>query len=177
MSTSQPHTEHPANSPDEVAFLRHAVATLSYRSAKALRDAPPDFALLRASPSSRTPVEILAHMGDLLDWALSIAAGQQKWDDSKPLPWEQEVARYFQALADFDDYLSAHTVQRPVGRIFQGGIADALTHTGQLTLLRGIAGAPVIGENYYVADIEVGRVGREQSPPRREFFGKPSESD
>jgi hypothetical protein len=154
----------------ERAFLRHTLATLAYRAAKPLRDAPPGFAVFRAAPGTRTPVEILAHMGDLLDWALSIAQGRERWRNSTPLDWDAEVSRFFKALRAFDDCLAGEApLSVPAEKLFQGPIADALTHTGQLTMLRRLAGSPVRGENYYVARIESGGVGPDQPEPKREF--------
>ena len=141
------------------SFFRHTLATLAYRAGKALRGAPPEFAGFRADATSRTPVEILAHMGDLFDWALSIANGNQIWHDSAPLPWDREVARFFGALAAFDQRVADGPIEAPMERLFQGPVADALTHVGQLAMLRRMAGCAIRGENYYVADIAVGRVG------------------
>jgi hypothetical protein len=152
------------------ALLRHALATIAYRGGKALRGAPDSFATFKIHPASRTPSEILAHVGDLFDWALSLAKGAQAWRDSTPLPWDQESERFFAALGRCDAYLGSDA---PLGetaeRMFQGPIADALTHVGQLTMLRRLEGAPIRGENYHKADIAVGRVGVEQPAPRREF--------
>jgi hypothetical protein len=151
-------------------LLRHTVSTLAYRAGKTLRDAPDGFESLRVGETTRTPVQILAHMGDLFDWALSLAIGDQKWNDSTPLPWEQEVARFFKAVKRFDDYLASDAaLGRACERIFQGPIADALTHVGQLAMLRRLAGDRVRGENYFKAEIEVGRVGLAQSAKRQEF--------
>jgi hypothetical protein len=101
---------------------------------------------------------------------LSIAKGKQTWHNSTPLRWDQETARFFGALEAFDSYLgSDNPLGAPEEKLFQGPIADALTHVGQIAMLRRIAGGPVRGENYYVAEIEAGRVGTEQSAPRREF--------
>ena len=151
-------------------FLRHAVATLAYRAGKALRGAPATFADFTVASGTRTPARILAHMGDLLDWALSLARGEQRWHDSMPLPWDREVARFFAALDAFDAYLAS---EEPLGwsaeRLFQGPIADALTHTGQLTMLRRLAGAPVRGENYARATITAGTVGISQAVATYEF--------
>ena len=155
---------------DARSLLRHALATLAYRAGKTLRGAPPTFADYRAGPGSRTPVEILAHMGDLLDWGLHLAQGHHIWQDSPPRPWDDEVARFFAALRACDDFLASdERLGFLPGRLFQGPIADALWHTGQLAMLRRMAGAPIRGENYFKADIEVGRVGPEQAAPRREF--------
>ncbi len=151
-------------------LLRHCLATIAYRGGKVLRDAPESFGEYKATESSRTPVQIVAHMGDLLDWALSIAKGKQEWHDAKPLPWEQEVSRFFDSLRKFDDYLCGEeTLQATPEKLFQGPVADAVNHIGQLAMLRRMAGAPIRGENYYVADIAVGRVGSEQPAPKREF--------
>jgi len=153
-------------------FLRHTVATLSYRAAKVLRDAPPALADYKPGPTSRSAVEVLAHMGDLFDWALSMGIGAPKWNNSPPLPWEAECRRFFAAVKAFDDLLAS---DRPLSsettRLFQGPVADALTHTGQLALMRRLLDAPVKGESYNRADIRAGRVAAEQTPPdpRYEF--------
>lgn len=167
---SEPTQPKASSSDPQRELLRHTLATLAYRGGKAVRNAPASFAGFHAAEGVRTPGQILAHVGDLLDWALSIAMGQQKWQDSKPLPWEQGVERFFTALKKFDDFLASHeAVQVPLEKLFQGPIADALTHVGQIAILRRIAGAPVKGENYYVADIAAGRVGADQAKPKREF--------
>jgi len=162
--------ESPATAESSRWFLRHAVATVAYRAAKVLRDAPDDFAEFRLPGATRTPGAILAHMSDLLDWALSIAAGANAWRERPPAAWEREVARFFTALGALDAYLASDAPLRaPAQRLFQGPIADVLSHVGQLATRRRLAGAPVRGENYFVAEITAGRVGPEQAPPRREF--------
>lgn len=151
-------------------LLRHTVATLAYRGAKTVKNAPPSFSTMRAGQTSRTPVQILAHIGDLLDWALWMAKGKHVWHDSQPLPWDDEVVRFFAALRRFDDFLASdQLLGNPPEKLFQGPIADALTHVGQLGMLRRMANAPVRGENYFKAEIIVGRVGPEQSSHRVEF--------
>lgn len=159
------------NSSDpKLSLLRHTVATLAYRGGKAIRNAPADFAQFRAAAATRASAEILAHIGDLLEWALSQARGKEEWHSSNPLPWEQEVARFFAALEAFDKRLaSTDALGIPAEKLFQGAIADALTHVGQIAMLRRMAGSPVRGENYSRADIVAGRVGPEQSPPGFEF--------
>ena len=151
-------------------FLRHAVATLAYRAGKVLRDVPDNFATFRVGETTRTPVQILAHVGDLLDWAASLAAGKEEWHDATPLPWGQEVARFYDGLSTLDSCLAADApLGRPCEQIFQGPVADALAHVGQLAMLRRFAGQPVRGENYAAAQIEPGRVGFQQSVTRMEF--------
>jgi hypothetical protein len=151
-------------------LFRHTLATLAYRAGKALQNAPADFAEFQAGHGVRTPGQILAHLGDLFDWALSIVEGKQAWHDSKPLPWDKEVERFFAALKSFDDFLGSNVpVEAPLEKLFQAPVADALTHVGQIAILRRIAGAPVKGENYYVAAIAAGRVGADQASPKSEF--------
>jgi hypothetical protein len=151
-------------------LLRHTLATLAYRAGKTLRGAPESFAAFSTGEKGRTPANILAHMGDLFDWALSIAQGKQAWNDSTPLAWPQEVERFFRTLKTFDDYLaSAAPLAASAEKLFQGPIADALTHTGQIAMLRRMAGCPMRGENYFRAEIAIGRVGQDQPAPVREF--------
>src|SRR5258706_190573 len=151
-------------------LLRHALATLAYRGGKAVRSAPEGFAVFHVDEGVRAPGQILAHIGDLMDWALSIAAGKREWHDSKPLAWEKEVERFFTALKKFDDYLASNEpVHTTPEKLFQGPIADALTHVGQIAILRRLAGEPLKGESYYDAEIALGRVGVDQTKPKREF--------
>jgi hypothetical protein len=151
-------------------LLRHTIATLAYRGGKVLRDAPDKFTDFRAAEKTRTPGEILAHIGDLLDWALSLAKGKQEWHDSLPVAWKQGVQRFFAAAQAFDNYLASDApLGDPVERLFQGPIADALAHVGQMAMLRRLAGAPIRGENYFKADVVAGRVGVDQARPRFEF--------
>jgi hypothetical protein len=157
-------------------FLRHTVATLAYRSRKILTDAPSDFSSFRAcdtardAQGTRSAGEILAHVCDLFDWGTALARGEHTWRDTKPQAWTADVARFFDTLARFDAAVAADA---PLGntpeRLFQGPVADALTHIGQLALLRRLAGAAVRGENYFKAEIAAGRVGVEQAAPRVEF--------
>jgi hypothetical protein len=150
--------------------VRHALATLAYRLGKVLRGTPAAFRDFQAAPSIRTPGQILAHIGDLMDWALAQVEGRKEWHDSEPLAWEQEIARFFAALEALDRRIAEQGLgAASAEKLFQGAIADALTHTGQLALLRRMSGIPVRPENYAAADIATGRVGAEQSPPRTEF--------
>ena len=154
----------------EVGFLRHALATLAYRAEKALRGAPGIFPSLRIAPGTRSPAEILAHMGDLMDWALWLAKGKHVWRDSAPQEWDADVDRFFAALQALDLFLASGVPPgAPPGRLFQGPVADALTHVGQIAIMRRVAGSPVKGENYFRAEIAPGRAGADQSGRRVEF--------
>ena len=162
----------PADEPITRLFLRHTLATLAYRLGKTLRGTPVAFGEFRASPHSPQVKDILAHMGDLMDWVLSMLQGEPKWNNSTALVWDAEIARFFASLKRVDDYLaSGAPIHWEPARVFQGGLADALTHTGQLAMLRRLGGYKMKGESYAKADIEVGRVGLEQVPanPAHEF--------
>lgn len=151
-------------------FLRHTIATLAYRGGKAVQGAPANFSDFRVGEKSRTAGEILAHIGDLLDWALWLAKGENKGQNSKPLAWEKDGARFFDELKKLDSYLASdEPLKSPAEKLFQGPIADALTHVGQIGMLRRLAEAPVRGENHFKADIVTGRVGPEQSTKRFEL--------
>jgi|SRR5437016_1923305 len=157
------------NSDPQREFFRHTLATLAYRGGKTLHNVPSGFADFDGGHGLRTPSQIVCHLGDLLDWALSIAQGQQTWQDSKSLPWDDEVKRFFAALTKLDDFLSsAAPVHVPLDKLFQGPIADALTHVGQIAFLRRMAGSPLKGENYFRAEIAIGRVGPDQAAAKRE---------
>ena len=152
------------------SLLRHSLATLAYRLGKVLRDAPLEFADYQAGPGARTPLQILAHIGDLLDWALTMVKDQPAWHDSQPFTWPQEVERFFRAIQGLDAGIAGgHLKSGQAESLFQGPIADALTHTGQLAMLRRMAGCRMNGENYFMAEIVAGRLGPDQAPPRREF--------
>jgi hypothetical protein len=155
---------------DKRALLRHTVATVAYRGGKAVRGAPASFAVFSPDGTPRTPAKILAHIGDLYEWALSQAKGAEAWTDSTPLEWDQEVERFHTALQRFDDYLASDAALAVTPeKLFQGAVADSLAHVGQLAMLRRLAGAKMKSENYARADIVTGRVGADQTAPKREF--------
>jgi len=152
------------------ALLRHTVATVAYRGGKAVRGAPASFATFSGDGSDRTAVKILAHIGDLYDWALTQAKGAEAWNDSTPLDWDREADRFFAALQRFDEYLASDApLAVTPEKLFQGAIADSLTHVGQIAILRRLGGARMKSENYSRADIVAGRVGPEQTAAKREF--------
>jgi hypothetical protein len=152
-------------------MIRHTLATLAYRASKAVRGAPADFGAFHIGPATRTPAEILAHMGDLMTWGLTIAQDRTEWRASPVGPWADDVSRLFAGITALDEYLASTATfeMRVLNQLFQGPIADALTHTGQLTMLRRLADAPIRAENYQRALIDVGQTGIEQPAPRREF--------
>jgi hypothetical protein len=154
----------------DIHMVRHALATVVYRGAKTFRDAPAGFDLFRVNETSRAPVEIVAHMGDLFDWALSIAKGTEVWHSSPSQAWKEEITRFYASIKEFDAFLAdSPLIACPLERLFQGPIADAMTHVGQLAMLRHLFGSPIRGENYFRADIKAGQIGPEQTSPKREF--------
>ena len=149
-------------------LLRHTVAALAYRATRALEGAPEHFAGFALM--GRMPVQILAHMGDLFEWALSAALGAERWQTAQPRQWAEEQRRFFDSLKAFDSYLASDgELKAPVERLMQGPVADALTHVGQLAMMRRLSGSPTMGENFYVAAVKEGVVGPEQPAPVMPF--------
>jgi len=137
--------------------LRHALATIAFRGGIALKDAPADFAEFRVSESTRSPAEILAHIGDLIVGSHYLFRGDFIRLESRPLPWDEEIARFFTGVRELDTFLAsdkplAHSVEKMI----QGPIGDALTHVGQIVMLRRIAGAPIQEAEYFTAEIVPG---------------------
>ncbi|MGA3188783.1 MAG: DinB family protein [Bryobacteraceae bacterium] len=140
-------------------LFRHSLATLAYRGGKAFRGAPDAFSDFRVAPGSRTAGEILAHIGDVLDWALIMAKDKHVWHESAPQAWNQDVERFFKVLAELDAFIASDApLQAPLDKLFQGPVADALTHVGQIAMMRRLAEAPLKGENFFRADILIGRI-------------------
>ncbi len=154
----------------ERQLIRHTLATLAYRCSKTIRGRDDEFANFRAGDGIRTPLEILAHIGDLLDWALTHANGAEKWNVAKPKSWDEQAERFHTALRLLDERLASdEPIACSYENLFQGPIADALTHVGQIATLRHLAGKKITGENYFVAKIETGRTGEDQPPGVYEF--------
>lgn len=159
------------------ALTRHAIATLAYRGVRILRGAPAGFGAARAGDpgaGTRTAVEILAHVNDLLGWTARILDGAPDWRTAwqavPAMSWDDECRRFHERLAEIDRALvAANAPTLPLERIFQGPIADAFTHLGQLAMLRRVAGAPIRSEVMVLSDVVPGRVGPDQTPPVREF--------
>jgi hypothetical protein len=151
-------------------FLRHATATIAYRGAKALRGATAEFAHFKAGSGTRTPLEILAHIGDLLEVSAARLRGPTQWKEEPPDTWERQVRRFHAALASIDAALASDApIEVPLDKWYQGPFADALTHVGQLAMLRRMSGAPMKGEAYFYADIRPGRVGPDQTPAEAKY--------
>lgn len=160
----------PAEDPVTRLWLRHALATLAYRAAKTLRGTPASFGEFRASPESPRVLDLVAHMGDLIEALVRRLNGESRWAVATPQAWEPEVALFFASLKAADHTLaSGAPITADPGALFQGVLADAITHTGQLAMLRRLAGLKMKGEAYARADVRVGNVGIEQTPPSPEF--------
>lgn len=156
----------PSDDPTTRLILRHLLATIAYRAGKAIRGTPEAFGQHRQTPESPSSAEIVAHMGDLMEWVLRMLRGAPSWTKAAPLPWDQEIARFYRTLKAVDDDLaSGAPIRWDPARMLQGGIADALTHTGQLAMLRRLSGHTMKAESYARADVVVGRVGPDQTPP------------
>ena len=142
--------------------LRHLVATVAYRGGVAVVDAPESFAEFRAYETTRTPGELLAHIGDLLEGSLHLLKGDMVYLTSTPLPWKDEVTRFFSAVKNLDSYLASEApLACPVEKLVQGPIGDALTHVGQIVMLRRMSGNPIRPAAYFTAEIVAGEINEE----------------
>jgi hypothetical protein len=149
-------------------LLRHFLAALAYRAQKALRGAPSEFGGFSVAEGVRTPTQLVRHMTSVLGYARTYFVGGRYWPDPLPsLP--EEVARFHEILDDLGRHLRGGT---PLSqgmspeRLLQGPFADAMTHVGQLAMLRRLAGSPVAPENFIVADIATDRCGPHQADPK-----------
>ncbi len=143
-------------------MLRHLLATVAYRGGVAVSGAPENFAVFRIDEETRTPGEILAHIGDLLEGSVYLLKGEMVYLHCSPLQWNEEVSRFFSAANRLDSYLASDApLACAVEKLIQGPIGDALTHVGQLVMLRRLAGKPVRAESYFTAEIVAGDVSEE----------------
>jgi len=151
---------------DKRAMTRHFLASLAYRTQKAVRDTPPDYADFRTEKGVRTPHELLLHMTGVLTYA----RGRFTQDETRPkmLPtFEAEIARFHEVLGDLSTLLAsdAPLVDTTPEQLLQGPFSDAMTHAGQLAMLKRLAGCPIPPENFIEADVDAENVGPEQAAP------------
>lgn len=147
-------------------LLRHFLAALAYRTQKALRDAPATFDDYRAAPGVRTPRELVRHMTNVLGYARTFFIGGEFKAEALPT-LHDEVTRFHAML---ESLAVAIETSEPAGataeQLLQGPLADAMTHAGQLAMLRRLAGSPVPAENFLKADVRTDNVGANQPDPR-----------
>ncbi len=148
-------------------LLRHFLAALAYRTQKALRGAPSDFGSFRTAEGVRTPAELVGHMTSVLGYARTFFVGGRYRPE--PLPTLQdEILRFHDMLQDLARHLEVGTPllqDMTPEQLIQGPFADAMTHTGQLAMLRRLAGTPVAPENFVFAEIDPERLGPDQADP------------
>jgi hypothetical protein len=142
-------------------LLRHALATVAHRGGKVVREVPAEFSSFSLGSGCMSAGKILAHLSDLLEWPARMAAGDRVWRNSTPQEWEEDVRRFHASLAALDAILASDRPLDaiPLNNLLQGPVADALTHVGQLAMMRRVAGSPIQSENYFAAEIAAGRVG------------------
>ncbi|HJU69084.1 MAG TPA: hypothetical protein VJ650_12670 [Gemmatimonadaceae bacterium] len=166
MSADEPPKPSDDRDAHERALLRHFLAALAYRTQKALRNAPANFGDFSAGGACRTPSELVRHMTSVLGYARTFFAGGRYWPDPEP-DLAGEIRRFHAMIVDLGDHLergdSLHGTTP--ARLLQGPFADAMTHAGQLALLRRLAGSPVPPENFIVAAIDPGNLGANQPAP------------
>lgn len=152
---------------DKRKLLKHFLAALAYRTQKALRGASPEFGAFKAAEGVRTPAELVRHMTSVLGYARTYFIGGRYWPE--PLPsLDAEVVRFHEMVRDIAGYVENDaSLGKDISaeRLLQGPFADAMTHAGQLALLRRLAGNPVAPENFIVADVQADRLGSDQPEP------------
>lgn len=147
-------------------LLRHFLAALAYRTQKALRDAPSTFADFRVAATARTPFELVWHMTGVIGYARTMLHGGE-FEPPRLASFDAEVDRFHATLAALHDDFGNTALRAAISddQFLQGPLADAMTHTGQLAMLRRLHGSPVPSENFIFAGIVGDNVGREQPLP------------
>jgi len=148
------------------ALLCHFLAALAYRTQKALRGAPESFQSFRAAPTVRTPLELIRHMESVLGYARTFCIGGAY--NQVPLSdFESEIVRFHKTIEDLAQHLETGTPLNGISleQLLQGPFSDAMTHAGQLAMLRRLAGSPVPSENFVYADVRSSNLGPSQPAP------------
>jgi hypothetical protein len=147
-------------------MLRHFLAALAYRTQKALRGGPESFANFSAGSNARTPHELIVHMRSVLGYARTFFIGGI-YPQPVPEDWEKDIEAFHEMLGDLGRYLDSDTPLQNTTeeRMLQGPFSDAMTHAGQIAMLRRLAGSPVASENFIVADVSPDNLSASQPDP------------
>ena len=147
-------------------LLVHLLAAIAYRAQKALRNAPAEFGDFRPADGVRTPAELVRHMTSVLGYARTFFTGGSFWPDALPTLTD-EIERFHQTLEDLGSYVQSdeHKCSLTAEQLLHGPLSDAMTHAGQLAMLRRMAGIPIPPENFIYAEIDNRRLGRNQAEP------------
>ena len=150
------------------AMLKHFLAALAYRTQKALRDAPKEFADFSAGMKTRTPHELVRHMDSLMGYARTHFVGGS-YRPRLHAEFKDSIRDFHAVLEDVAKHLDAGTefLNTTPEQMLQGPFSDAMTHAGQLAMLRRLAGCPVAPENFIVAKISPENLGSDQPLPVR----------
>ena len=162
---------------DKSVMLRHILATLAYRVTKSLRGAPRDFSSFRVAPQVRSPHDLICHMTNVLGYARTHFVGGS-WPSRVPTVFDSDVRAFYEMLAELSNRLQEDSplLDTTEERLLQGPFSDAMTHAGQLAMLRRLAGSPIPPEDFIVARIQADNVGPNQPPavsPDKEWPERP----
>jgi hypothetical protein len=149
---------------DARSLLRHFLGAIAYRTQKALRGAPESFSEFRAGANVRTPHELIWHMTGVLGYARTLFLGGV-WRPEQMPSFGDEMQRFHDVLEDLGRLLRKETPELAAEALLQGPLADAMTHVGQLAMLRRLAGSPVAPENFVRAKISSANLGPDQPAP------------
>ena len=107
-------------------------------------------------------------MESVLGYARTMFIGGEY--NQEPLAdFHAEVLRFHRTLEDLAQHLELGTPLQGITpeQLLQGPLSDAMTHAGQLAMLRRLAGSPVSPENFVYADITHQNLGPDQPAPVR----------
>ena len=139
-----------------IDLLRHSLSTIRYRADVSLQDAPEGFGEFELGSGTRTPVEIIAHICQVLTFTIKALDPETTLvPSSKSKTLDARIRQLNRCLHDADILFRDITDMKAdtAKRLLQGPIADALTHVGQRAMLRRCAGAPIEGENLFEAEM------------------------
>ena len=146
-------------------LLRHTLSTIAYRFQKSVSSANEDFGNFRAAEDSRTAVEIINHIFDIIN-KTKVFIKDDRFDKSLPiqLDFKSEIDRFHNTLQELDFLLSETELEIDYSKkLIQGPLSDVLSHIGQIALMSGLDGNKIKGENFSSAKIITGNTSSNQN--------------
>ncbi len=141
---------------------RHLLATIAFRFQKTVNGTSQQFAQLSVGQGVRSPLEIVNHMSNVLEYARSKMTDTARITQEM-LGWQGEIIRFHELLFTLDEILESNSIAEDIIlTLTQGPFSDVLTHVGQLAMLRRMNHDPVTPLSYVKANIAIGKVGPQQ---------------
>ena len=146
-------------------MLRHFLASITYRATKAIKNVPETYPAHDLGKGVKTPLRILHHITGVLTYAHSFF---EHYDTTHidVKSWDAEVGEFYSILSKLDKSIQEKKPKEVTEeQLLQGPLSDAMTHIGQLSMLRRLADSPLPSENFIFADVRKGAVGPNQPDP------------